>query len=122
MDDVLASASYDWSGSYNGVYGGGLWSKSDVTDLGVLVEKDVGTDGLTGGSLAGFNYQNGQLILGLDRDFGWSNANGKGCPIAGCGVSPNTYDLNWDDHSPDAYHYKLGHPYKAAQKLCARLC
>ena len=103
---VMANPAYDWSGFYVGSHLGYIWGKSRVYDNGVLTESGAPTDGVVGGLLAGYNWQSGLLVLGIEGDFGWSNAQGHGTapplpppplpPPAPRG--PNTYDLRWDSH------------------------
>ena len=94
-DMVQPAASYDWAGPYVGVDIGALWSSTDVTDNGVLVESNASTDGIVGGVLGGFNYQDGQMVVGLEGDFGLSNAHGTGVAV----FEPNKYDLEWTSHA-----------------------
>jgi outer membrane immunogenic protein len=71
-------AYYDWSGFYLGGHFGYLWGKSRVTENGVLTESGAPTNGAAGGLLSGYNWQSGPLLLGLEGDVGWSNAEGHG--------------------------------------------
>jgi outer membrane immunogenic protein len=87
---------YDWSGPYVGLHAGFLTSQSDVTDLGVLVEHNVNTDGFVGGGLVGYNFQKDSFVFGLEGDLGWSNAEGNG---VGAPPDINTYNMNWDGHA-----------------------
>ena len=97
---VMANPAYDWSGFYLGGHFGYIWGKSRVYDNDVLTESGAPTNGVVGGLLAGYNWQSGLLVLGIEGDFGWSNAQGHGTaplpPPAPRG--PNTYDLRWDSH------------------------
>lgn len=92
----MTPAGYDWSGPYIGLHAGYLTSRSDITDNGFLVENNVDTSGFVGGGLMGYNYQMDQLVLGLEGDLGWSNAEGHGVAA----VPPqNTYNMMWDGHA-----------------------
>jgi outer membrane immunogenic protein len=58
---------YNWTGFYIGVNGGGAWSNNDWTDpLGPLSQGgDRGTGWQFGGQ-AGFNYQIGMWVVGIE--------------------------------------------------------
>ena len=66
-------------------------------DVGVLVEPNAKTNGFVGGLLAGYNWQAGNWVFGLEGDFGWSNAHGSGFDVA-ANPNPNTYDIDWTGH------------------------
>ena len=84
----------NWSGFYVGGHAGYMWGRSSVWDDGDLVEKNAPTSGFVGGALAGVNWQTGAWVLGLESDFGWTDAHGTGTrnsPV-------NHYDFNWTSH------------------------
>jgi outer membrane immunogenic protein len=100
---VMVDPAYNWSGFYVGGHVGGIWGRSRVFDDGVLTESGAPTNGVVGGILAGYNWQTGPVVLGIEGDFGWSNAQGHGTsvedpppPVVPRG--PNTYNLRWDSH------------------------
>jgi outer membrane immunogenic protein len=93
----IVAPQYDWSGLYVGGHIGYLWGRTRVEDDGVLTEPGAPTDGVIGGVLAGYNWQNGPLVLGLEDDFGWTHAHGVGVTTT-AGIIANTYDLNWTTH------------------------
>lgn len=93
---AAVSPTYNWGGFYAGGHFGYLWSSTQVEDTGVVVESSAATNGIVGGVLAGYNYQMGEFVVGLEGDFGWSNAHGTG--LAVLIFSPNQYDLNWTGH------------------------
>ncbi len=72
---------YNWTGFYLGINGGGgfghsAWDTTGGFDL---------SGGLVGGT-AGFNWQTGQWVFGLEGDADWSNIKGStrvACPL-GC--------------------------------------
>jgi outer membrane immunogenic protein len=72
---------YNWTGFYLGINGGGgfghsAWDTTGGFDL---------SGGLVGGT-AGFNWQTGQWVFGLEGDVDWSNIKGSttvACPL-GC--------------------------------------
>jgi outer membrane immunogenic protein len=79
---------YTWTGFYAGINGGYGWGNSDWN--GFLSDTDVsgGLVGLT----AGYNWQTGALVFGLEGDIDWSNIRGSfasaTCPI-GCETKNN---------------------------------
>ena len=79
---------YTWTGFYAGINGGYGWGSSDWN--GFLSDTDVsgGLVGLT----AGYNWQTGALVFGLEGDIDWSNIRGSfasaTCPI-GCETKNN---------------------------------
>ena len=99
---VVSTPAYDWSGFYIGGHLGYIWGASRVSDNGVLTEAHAPTDGVVGGLLAGYNWQSGPLVLGIEGDFGWSDATGHGTaptpPPPLLPREPNTYHLRWDSH------------------------
>ena len=98
-------APYNWGGFYVGAHAGYLWSSTQVTDTGVVVESNARTNGFIGGALAGYNYQMGEIVLGLEGDFGWSNAHGTGFAVV---FAPNQYDLDWTGHLRGRLGYAPG--------------
>jgi opacity protein-like surface antigen len=113
---------YDWSGFYVGGHLGYLWGRTHVDDDGVTAERNAHTDGVVGGVMLGYNWQINRVVLGLEGDFGWTNAHGVGAettdPGGGTGGSnaaddgggttttlvpvithaPNHYDVRWTSH------------------------
>jgi outer membrane immunogenic protein len=74
---------YSWTGFYLGVNGGGAWGRSDWSGFGNDTDVSGGLVGVT----AGYNWQSGQWVLGLEGDIDWSNIKGNftnaACPT-GC--------------------------------------
>jgi outer membrane immunogenic protein len=78
---------YNWTGFYIGVNGGGGFGNSNWDSTG---GRDV--SGWLAGATAGYNYQWGQAVLGVEGDIDWTNINGSttdSCP-GGCETS-NTW-------------------------------
>jgi outer membrane immunogenic protein len=72
---------YTWTGFYIGLNGGGGWGRSSWDRTG---DFDV-SGGVIGGT-AGFNWQTGQVVFGIEGDVDWSGVSGSTttlCP-AGC--------------------------------------
>ena len=74
---------YSWTGFYVGINGGGAWGSSDWS--GFASDNDV-SGGMVGVT-AGYNWQSGQWVFGLEGDIDWSNIKGDftnaACPT-GC--------------------------------------
>ena len=71
---VMVDPSFNWSGFYIGGNVGGLWDRSRWTDIfGNTIGLDLtsGSNGSAtiGGVHGGFNYQLGQLVLGIEGDY-----------------------------------------------------
>ena len=95
----IVTPQYDWSGFYVGGHIGYLWGRTRVEEDGIVTEPGAPTDGVIGGALAGYNWQNGPFVFGLEGDFGWTHAHGVGVgTMTGPADIPNTYDLNWTSH------------------------
>ncbi len=77
---------YNWTGFYLGVNGGGGWGHSwwDANATG------INTSGGLAGGTAGYNWQFGNTVLGLEGDIDWANLKGTAssalCPN-GCSTS-----------------------------------
>ena len=67
----------DWSGFYLGVQGGWGWGsfRDDYTAFVHTVTGDV-SGGLLGG-VAGYNWQAGRWVLGVETDLAWANLSGS---------------------------------------------
>src|SRR5262249_53181454 len=81
-----ATPAYNWSGFYLGINGGGGWGGS-TWDTNAT---HIGTSGGLVGGTAGYNWQIGGAVVGLEGDIDWANLKGTntttGCP-AGCTTS-----------------------------------
>ena len=80
---VMAPLVYNWTGFYIGAHVGGGWSSKDLTDCtGGLCDPFVAasTDpsGFLGGVQAGFNYQVGQWVFGIEGQVSWADLQGDG--------------------------------------------
>jgi outer membrane immunogenic protein len=77
---------YNWTGFYIGVNGGGGWGRSNFSGT----PDHVGLSGGLAGGTAGYNWQLGKAVLGVEGDVDWADLSGNraslGCP-AGCGTS-----------------------------------
>ena len=59
----IAAPYYDWSEFYVGGHVGYIWGRTRVEEDGVVTEPNASTDGVIGGALAGYNWQNGPWVL-----------------------------------------------------------
>jgi outer membrane immunogenic protein len=77
------SQAYDWTGFYLGINGGGGWGHSNWDTSAA----SIGISGGLAGGAAGYNWQLGNAVLGLEADVDWANLKGTSasalCP-AGC--------------------------------------
>lgn len=92
---------YNWSGFYLGAHIGGGWSHSTATDNAggnfaapAGASLGISGSGLLGGPEAGFNYQTGPWVFGIEGAFDFSDVHGStASPLfVGGGVSTR---LNW---------------------------
>ncbi|MGB3643088.1 MAG: outer membrane protein [Mesorhizobium sp.] len=86
---VAPAAVYDWSGPYLGVqlgYGAGEAS-SDIGGPRLVLD----ADGFVAGGYAGWNFQNGNFVYGLETDFNYSDVKGNVDAFLG----PAEYGFDW---------------------------
>jgi len=80
-----ASPIYNWTGFYAGVNGGAGWGRSWWQSQATSID----LSGAQVGGTAGYNWQFGNAVLGLEGDIDWSNLKGTSgaalCP--GCSTS-----------------------------------
>lgn len=75
VNEAYVPTTYDWSGPYIGVqvgYGSGNAS----TEFFPGVDISFDADGFVAGAYAGWNFQNGPFVYGLETDFNYSDVNG----------------------------------------------
>jgi outer membrane immunogenic protein len=76
---------YNWTGPYIGISGGGGWGRSDFA--APLSSGGFNTTGGLVGGTIGYNYQMGQVVLGVEGDGSWSNIRGTTlCGGVSCGT------------------------------------
>jgi outer membrane immunogenic protein len=72
------AAAFSWTGTYVGANVGGVWGKFDVTPattnnltgaVGAPGVMSINNSSLIGGFQAGYNWQIGQWVLGLEQDY-----------------------------------------------------
>jgi outer membrane immunogenic protein len=80
---ALASPVYDWSGFYVGVFGGGGWGNHNVNNsLGTATPfanftANYSSQGGVGGGEAGYNFQSGSVVAGIEATGFWSGMKGN---------------------------------------------
>ncbi|HKM55194.1 MAG TPA: hypothetical protein VJY33_17425 [Isosphaeraceae bacterium] len=91
---VLVEAPFSWSGFYIGIQGGAGWGATDLNQTSVAVSglgfptpatpvtnfesASYPLNGWHGGGTAGYNWEIGQLVLGVEGDISAANINGRG--------------------------------------------
>jgi outer membrane immunogenic protein len=88
---VVVDPTYDWSGFYIGIEGGGVWGRSqhyrnDVTTPAVNGLPQTGgispSGGLAGGTV-GYSYQfSNNIFVGVENDISWTNNKGSALFVA----------------------------------------
>jgi outer membrane immunogenic protein len=100
---VAVAAPQSWTGFYLGVNAGGAWANTKWVDGGnppVLpgtLDASYTAPGFIGGGQAGFNYQIGGIVLGVEGGWDWANLRGHAscfsfggaAPAQGCDSSVN---------------------------------
>jgi len=98
--DAPYVAPFSWTGLYLGANAGWTFGNADDTyDVGTPAATTFGinADGFSGGLHGGYNIQTGNLVVGIEGDFSWTDADGtKFCSNAVClgtGTRP-TLEIN----------------------------
>ena len=104
--EIRASVS-DWTGPYLGAVLGGTcmdteWDFQQDTDRDgtidvVTPDLPMNGCGLSGGVLAGFNYQIDNVVLGVEGDWTWGSKTGKHTDIITGGVERDHYKIKWQN-------------------------
>lgn len=69
---------FTWTGCYVGGNGGGIFVRSESTDVGAAAaEGSVDFSGALGGGQIGCNYQFSAWVVGIQGDWDWSGASGS---------------------------------------------
>ncbi len=118
---VVAAVVYDWTGFYIGGNVGYSWGRERnngdltgtqtvVTSIGGVPFSTVTTplaplpltgrsnvNGFIGGGQAGYNWQRGTWLFGLEADFQGSDERGRGdvCTVAGCPLGTSIFTANY---------------------------
>ncbi len=76
---------FTWSGFYVGINGGYAWGKADVSNSATSFTTD-NQDGWLIGATAGYNYQMGQFVLGVEGDIDYALIKGNATNTVTCGA------------------------------------
>ena len=92
----LVAPVYDWSGLYVGAHIGGAWSNSTLTSNNIGTSWNTGGTGFIGGLQAGYNFQVGNFLFGVEGDFDWTTFAGTSGPVAtSLGILQASANINW---------------------------
>jgi outer membrane immunogenic protein len=86
------AAPYDWNGAYIGLHAGYGWGNPNwVYQVGPTVS--INNDGFLGGAQAGYNFQTGSIVFGLEGDIAATDMKGASpCPNPAFSCEA---DINW---------------------------
>jgi outer membrane immunogenic protein len=87
----VVAAPYDWTGFYVGGHVGYGWANKSWQDGFGLFGISHEATGFLGGGQAGFNYQVGQFVFGVEGDMSWSGMSGSTNAFA----STFNTDVDW---------------------------
>jgi outer membrane immunogenic protein len=111
---AMVASVYDWTGFYVGLNAGGAWNESNVTTatafapfpfgyfaatsvpaIGTVGNQNINRSGFTGGATAGYNWQVGGAVLGVETDFNYFGIRGSstGTALYPC-CAPSTFTVN----------------------------
>lgn len=69
LQEAPVAASFDWTGAYIGVNAGGGFGTFKLSPTGGGTGVDMSAGGFLGGIQAGYNWQSGQMVYGVEADF-----------------------------------------------------
>jgi len=92
-----AASAQDFSGPYIGAQVGYAWGDASMPYGNVggpfnSTQDDANIDGVVLGGRAGYNWQSGQWVFGVEGDIEWTDMNGDD---GGSGGDVNGVDINW---------------------------
>jgi outer membrane immunogenic protein len=87
----VVGVQYDWTGFYVGGHVGYGWADKSWQDGFGLFGISQTANGFLGGGQAGFNYQIGQFVFGVEGDMSWSGMKGSTSAFA----STFNTDVDW---------------------------
>jgi outer membrane immunogenic protein len=102
---VTAPASYNWTGLYFGINGGGGWGQQDPLNI-ITNRFDSISTSLSGGVLGGtmgVQLQVAHAVIGIETDLDWANIRGSsniiptvaGVPFPGATLNATT-NIDWE--------------------------
>lgn len=86
---VYVPPTWSWTGPYVGINGGYGWGNSDFS--APYSTGSFSADGGVVGGTLGYNWQTGQVVLGLEGDIDWSGMGGS----ASCGGTTCSVNNDW---------------------------
>ena len=104
-----------WTGFYIGAHVGGVWAEDKATDGGlwqsyqdqaysnVTRSFTTNADGVFGGGTAGYNFQTGSFVFGVEADFGAVGLTGSWNDGALTGFTPTTKGYIWGKSNDSFY-------------------
>ena len=87
-------APFTWSGFYLGINGGYGWGDADISNSSASFTTD-NTDGWLIGATAGYNYQMGQFVLGVEGDIDYALIKGNATNTVTCGAGSCEVKNSW---------------------------
>ncbi len=94
---IAAVPVFTWTGFYVGVNAGYGWNTNNdnvfVPGVGFVSSNDDG--GFVGGAQAGFNYQMGAFVVGLEGDIQWADLGGNNVFVPGVGFVDTSSNNDW---------------------------
>lgn len=93
-EPLESSAGLSWSGVYTGVSAGYLVGEADYTFSNTAPSGSSDASGLAGGFFAGYNWQTGPLVLGIEGDVDVANVDGTFSKSADL-TSVGETSVNW---------------------------
>src|SRR6185437_14703143 len=77
----------NWTGAYVGVEGGYGWGETRHSDATGFNSGSFSANGGLFGGTAGYNFQSGPLVYGIEGDMSWADMSGKSINCSGtCGT------------------------------------
>jgi outer membrane immunogenic protein len=114
VDRAVAAPVFSWTGFYIGANAGYAWSKADVVTtifptpvpaneaaVAAADSPSLTGNGFTGGGQAGFNYQTGVFVWGIEADINYFRTTGSQVTTAlfpaggGLFTTNNSFSTNW---------------------------
>src|SRR6478609_8880988 len=86
---VAVASVYNWTGFYLGIVGGGAWEDSGSPRM---------QGGFVGGT-AGYNWQTGNVVFGVEADGAWADVNASAAGVVivpGLGAIPTSVSSKTD--------------------------
>lgn len=79
------ASAFTWTGGYVGAHGGGAWGNVsysvDSHPIVQVPDDSFDLDGYLLGGQAGYNWQSGSLVFGIEGDMSWANIDGSGSDV-----------------------------------------